>query len=98
MAACSTWVSAQYHRGFKAVLWIWIHDPDPAFQVNPDRDTDPVSDPGFNDQKLKKKNTAENKKKKSFLIKNCNLLIKFSNLFLFYGSFLPSWIRIQGPH
>ncbi len=31
-------------------------DPDPAFQVNPD--TDPVPDPGFDDQKLRK-NTAE---------------------------------------
>jgi hypothetical protein len=43
-------------------------DPDPEFQVNPDLD------PGFNDQKMKKKI-----KLKIFLIfffiKNCNLLI-----------------------
>jgi hypothetical protein len=36
-------------------------EPDPAFQVNPDPNTDP--DPiwiqGFDDQKVKKKNTAE---------------------------------------
>jgi hypothetical protein len=31
-------------------------DPDPAFQVNPD--TDPIPDPGFDDQKWRK-NTAE---------------------------------------
>jgi hypothetical protein len=32
-------------------------NPDPAFQVNPDPDTDP--DLGFDDQNLKKKITAE---------------------------------------
>jgi hypothetical protein len=45
-------------------------DPDPAFRLNTDPDTDP--DPnriqGFNDQKLKKKITAE-KKIKFFWIK-----------------------------
>jgi hypothetical protein len=44
-------------------------DPDPAFQVNPDN-----PEQGFYDQKLKKKNTAENFFY-LFLIKNCNLLI-----------------------
>ncbi len=40
-------------------------DPDPAFQLNPDSDTDSDTDAdptriqGFDDQKLKKKNTAE---------------------------------------
>ncbi len=38
-------------------------DPDPAFQVNPD--PDPIRIQGFDDQKLKEKNTAE----------TCNLLI-----------------------
>ncbi len=32
-------------------------DPDPAFQVNPD--PDPIRIQGFDDQKLKKENTAE---------------------------------------
>jgi hypothetical protein len=45
-------------------------DTDPAFQVNPD--SDPTRIQGFDDQKLKKENTANFKK--SFLIKNCNLL------------------------
>jgi hypothetical protein len=31
-------------------------DPDPAFQLNPDPDTDPIRIQGFDDQKLKKKN------------------------------------------
>jgi hypothetical protein len=30
-------------------------DPDPAFQLNPDPDTDPIRIQGFDDQKLKKK-------------------------------------------
>ncbi len=30
-------------------------DSDPAFQVNPEPDTDPIRIQGFNDQKLKKK-------------------------------------------
>jgi hypothetical protein len=38
-------------------------DPDPAFQVNLDSDTDPEPGPiriqGFDDQKLKKKSTSE---------------------------------------
>jgi hypothetical protein len=44
------------------VLWIRIHfEPDPAFQVNPDpkTDPDPIWIQGFDDQKVKKKNTAE---------------------------------------
>ncbi len=35
-------------------------DPDPAFQVNPDPDTDPIRIKGFDDQKLKKKIQMEN--------------------------------------
>jgi hypothetical protein len=51
--------------------------PDPAFQVKPDPDTaDPIRIQGFHDQKLKKKNTVQ---QKLFfylsLIKNCNLLV-----------------------
>jgi hypothetical protein len=34
-----------------------VLNPDPAFQVNSDPDT--VSDPGFDDQKIEEKNTAE---------------------------------------
>ncbi len=45
-------------------------DLDPAFQVNPD----PIRIHGFDDQKLKKKNTAENFVY-LFVIKNCNLLM-----------------------
>jgi hypothetical protein len=49
-------------------------DLDPAFQVDPDTDPDPIRIQGFDDQKVKKKNTAE-----IFLylfsIKNCNLLM-----------------------
>jgi hypothetical protein len=48
-------------------------DPDPAFQVNPNTDPDPIRIQGFDDQKLKKKNTAE-----IFLYlfyQNCNLLM-----------------------
>jgi hypothetical protein len=36
------------------------HDPDPAFQVNPDSHLDPIRIQSFDDQKLKKKSTAEN--------------------------------------
>jgi hypothetical protein len=32
--------------------------PDPAFQVNPDTDPDLIRIQGYDDQKLKKKNTA----------------------------------------
>ncbi len=49
-------------------------DSDPAFQVNPDTDLHPIPIQGFDDQKPKKKNTAENFCK-SFLIKSCNLLM-----------------------
>ncbi len=55
-----------------AELWTGFidTDPDPAFQVNPDQDTNP----GFDNQKLKKKIQQKN-----FLflisIKNCILLI-----------------------
>jgi hypothetical protein len=47
-------------------------DPDTAFQVNQDPDTDPdtIRIQGFDVQKLKKKNTSE-----FFFIKNCNLLM-----------------------
>jgi len=34
-------------------------DTDPAFQVNTDQDTDPIQIEGFDDQKQKKKITAE---------------------------------------
>jgi hypothetical protein len=53
-----------------------VVDPDPAFQLNPDPDTDqdPVRIQGFDDQKLKK-NTADFLYTVSFLIKNCHLLI-----------------------
>jgi hypothetical protein len=34
-------------------------DPDPAFQVNPDRDQDPIRIQGFDHQKLKKTKTTE---------------------------------------
>jgi hypothetical protein len=34
-------------------------DPDPAFQVNPDPDSDLIRIQAFDDQKLKKENTAE---------------------------------------
>ncbi len=33
-------------------------NPDLSFQVNPDSDPDPIRIQGFDDQKLKKKNTA----------------------------------------
>jgi hypothetical protein len=59
------------HPFFKAV------DPDslnPTFQVNLKPDPDPIRIQGFNDQKLKKKNTVENFFLLS-LIKNCNLLM-----------------------
>ncbi len=38
-----------------------VKDPDPALQVNtdPDMDPDPIRIQGFDDQKLKEKNTAE---------------------------------------
>jgi hypothetical protein len=51
-------------------------DPDPAFQVNPNTDPnpDPIRIQDFDDQKLKKKNTAETFFL-FFLIKNCNLLM-----------------------
>jgi hypothetical protein len=45
--------------------------PDPAFQVNPD--PDPIRIQGFDDQKLKEKNTADFFD--LFLIKNCILLM-----------------------
>ncbi len=48
-------------------------DPDPAFQVNPDTDPDPTRIQGFDDQKLKEKNTADFFF--FFLFKTCNLLI-----------------------
>ncbi len=35
-------------------------NPDPVFKVNPDTDPDPIWIEGFDDQKLKKKNTDEN--------------------------------------
>jgi hypothetical protein len=49
-------------------------DPDPAFQVDPDTDPDPIRIQGFDDQKVKKKNTAEIVLY-LFSIKNCNLLM-----------------------
>jgi hypothetical protein len=49
-------------------------DPDQAFQVNPDSDTDPIRIQGFDDQKLKKKKYSRIFYI-SFLIKNCNFLI-----------------------
>jgi hypothetical protein len=59
----------------RSELWIRIHlNPDPAFQVNPDRDPDLIRIQGFDDQKLKKKNTAKIYFL-SFLIKNRYLLM-----------------------
>ncbi len=46
-------------------------DPDPAFQVNPDPDTNP----GFDGQKLKKKKIQLEFFFSPFFIKNCNFLI-----------------------
>ncbi len=43
--------------------------------TDPDTDPDAIRIQGFNDQKLKKKITAEKKKNNNFLIKNCNLPI-----------------------
>ncbi len=48
---------------------------DPAFQVNPDPDTDTIRIQGFDDQKVNKKNTAEIFLY-LFFIKNCNLLVQ----------------------
>jgi hypothetical protein len=48
-------------------------DPDPAFQVNPDTNPFPNPDPGFYDQKLKKK--IQMNFLNIFLIKNSSLLI-----------------------
>ncbi len=43
-------------------------DADPAFQVNPDQDIDPVPDTGFDDQNFEK---IQLKFFLLFLIKNC---------------------------
>ncbi len=58
----------------KSVLWIrtgFNSDPDPAFYVNADPDTDP--DPGFLGPKIGEKLQLE--QNLNFLVKNCNLLI-----------------------
>jgi hypothetical protein len=52
--------------------------PDPAFQVNPDLD------PGFDDQKMKKK--IQLQKEFFFFIKNCNFFSIFVGYFFLPGT------------
>jgi hypothetical protein len=63
--------SAFYARSFETVIWALATGSvvDPAFQANPD----PIRIQGFDDQKLKKKNSAEIYIYISFLTKNCHL-------------------------